>query len=487
MSESRPNIVLIVSEDHGPHLGCYGDPNARTPNLDRLAGEGARFVNHYTTCAICSPGRASILTGLHAHQNGQINLATHRYAMYRPFENLTTLAKKAGYRTARLGKLHVLPEAAFEFDYVWTDSERQSFQHRDMPFTTGAAGKFLKEAPDDPFLLYMCYSDAHLPMLHQSHGLPEKPMAGDEVELPGFCPVDAPHMRDRLAGYYNCLERLDAGIGMLLDEVKKQTDRETIVIFTTDHGQQFIRGKVTCYEGGLRTSMILHAPGRIGSGMVCDRLTSHVDVLPTILEFMGEAPLANRPGASLLPLARGEEVEWRDYLVGEWTGAPRSFYPQRSIRDGRYKLIVNYLAGEPNVGAGAYLAGQGFSYRKVWETQMDEEDLAATPPDLRKALERSINPPAEELYDLENDPYEIQNLAGDSSFADVQDRLRSQLVEWQKATGDRIAEPEVLKALGEMHDRISDEFYPEGGLPLASERAKIKWEYHKWIDPGIPV
>ena len=112
MPNDRPNLVLIVSEDHGPHLGCYGDANARTPHIDRLAAEGVRFAQHHTTCAICSPGRASILTGLYPHQNGQIDLATHCYSMYRPFANLATQLKSYGYRTARLGKLHVLPEAA---------------------------------------------------------------------------------------------------------------------------------------------------------------------------------------------------------------------------------------------------------------------------------------------------------------------------------------------------------------------------------------
>ncbi len=485
MNNSRPNIILIVSEDHGPHLGCYGDPNARTPNLDRLAGEGAMFTNHYSTCAICSPARASILTGLHTHQNGQINLSTHRYSMYRPFDNLTTVAKKAGYRTARLGKLHVLPEEAFHFDEVWNDWERISFQHRDMTATSEAAARFIEESPAEPFFIYMCYADAHLPMLHQSHGLPENPMQGGEVKLPGFCPVDSPHMRDRLAGYYNCLERMDTGIGMLLAEVKKRTDRETIVIFTTDHGQQFIRGKVTCYEGGLRTSLIIHAPERIKSPVVCDQLTSHIDLLPTILDFLGEPPLEHRPGATLLPLARGEEVKWREFLVGEWTGGPRSWYPQRSIRNHRHKLIVNYLAGQPNPGAAAYLP-HGGSTLKPWETQMNEEDFAAASPDLQRALERSSRPPAEELYDLEKDPYEIHNLAGDASLSGVQQQLRTQLLEWQKETDDRIADPEVLRALGEMHDRIAKLHYGQQDLPPARDLSKIQWDYGKWIDPAIP-
>ncbi len=333
-NDDRPNVLLIVSEDNGPHMGCYGDANARTPTLDRLAAEGARFANHHTTCAICSPGRASILTGLYPHQNGQINLTTHRYAMYRPFTNLSSILKAEGYRTARLGKLHVFPDEAFTFDTVWNERERISFQHRDVHRTAEVAGEFV-DAGDEPFFMYTCYSDAHLPELHQSFGEPKNPQSAADIEPPAFCRIDAPHIRDRVAAYYNCLERLDTGIKLLIDTLKQKSDRETIVVFTTDHGQQFIRGKVTCYEGGLRVPLIVHAPGRVQAGQVREELTSHVDVLPTILEMLGLDVPESVAGQSLLPLTQGKDVPWREHVVGQWTGSPDSWFPQRSIRNGR--------------------------------------------------------------------------------------------------------------------------------------------------------
>lgn len=479
-TDSRPNVLLIVSEDHGPHLGCYGDPNARTPTLDRLAAEGARFDNHHTTCAICSPGRASILTGLHTHENGQINLATHRYAMYRPFRNVISILKENGYRTGRLGKLHVLPEEAFPFDFIWNDAERISFKQRDVHRTAEVAGEFAADG-DEPFLLYACFADAHLPELHQSYGEPANPLTGDDITLPDFCPIDSPHMRDRLAGYYNCLERMDTGIELMLEQLKKHSDRETIVIFTTDHGQQFIRGKVTCYEGGLRVSMLMHAPGRVAPGQVRTELTSHIDILPTLLDMLDIELPDHRSGRSMLPLARGEDVPWHDYVVGQWTGSPRMWFPQRSIRDGRYKLIVNYLAGERrNNGAAGYLPPG------LWETSLDEDDLAATPPDLRAALERSVDPPREELYDLQADPTELYNLADDPKLASVRDRLRTALEDWQRQHSDHIADPEVLEVLDEMHARIAEKHYaPHGGVPR--DKMAIKWDYARWIDPAVRV
>ena len=110
----RPNVLLIVSEDNGPELGCYGDPYARTPHLDRLAEEGVRFENAFVPYSVCSPSRAAFLTGLYPHQNGQIGLATHKFAMYREdTPNIVTLLKAAGYRTGLIGKLHVNPEHRF--------------------------------------------------------------------------------------------------------------------------------------------------------------------------------------------------------------------------------------------------------------------------------------------------------------------------------------------------------------------------------------
>lgn len=482
MSNKRPNVVLIVSEDHGPHLGCYGDANARTPTLDRLAREGVRFDHHQTPCAICSPGRASILTGLYPHQNGQIDLTTHGYAMYRPFSSLPSRLKQAGYRTARLGKLHVLPEEAFDFDFVWNDPGKISFRHRDIRATAETAGRFAAQATaaDQPYLLYICPSDTHLPLLHQSFGEPARPRSGESISLPDYCPIDAPHMRDRLAAYYNCLERLDRCVGLILASLKKQSDRETIVIFTTDHGLQFIRGKTTCYENGLRVSMILHAPGRIDSGRVCDALTSHVDLLPTVLDLLDLPLPSDRPGASLLPLARGESVPWREFLVGEWTGAPCLWFPQRSIRNGRYKLIVNYLRDRGNPCVRAYCPPGR------WETSLNDDDWNAAPADLRAALEFSLRPPAEELYDLRHDPYETRNLAGRPDAVGIQDILRAALLDWQRRYEDRIADPEVLAELTRMHEEMLGKHYPQGyGIP--ANRSAMQWTYGRWIDPGVPV
>lgn len=482
MAGNLPNVLFIVSEDHGPHLGCWGDPNARTPVLDELAATGVRFSKHYTTCAVCSPGRASLLTGLYPHQNGQIFLATHRYAMYRPFQNMVSILKDAGYQAGRLGKLHVLPEEAFPFDFVWNDPDFISFKNRDIHAIAEKGGQFAKEVrrTQQPWLLYACFSDAHLPLLHQSFGVPASPRTGEDLMLPEFCPVDSPHQRDRLAAYYNCLERLDTGIGLLLDRLRQEDDRETVVVFTTDHGQQFMRGKVTSYEGGVRVPLIVHAPGRVAQGMSCEETTSHVDLLPTLLDLLDLPQSVARPGQSLLPLAEGRSAGWRQHLVTEWNGSPTSFFPQRTIRDDRFKLIVNYCSGESNRLAAGYLPEN-----PIWETSLDAEDWKAAPEEWRMALRRSASPPPWELYDLENDPWELQNLASDRAYAAQLEELRTALVDWQKETDDRISDPEVREVLRQMHFDIAGKHYPNPNkVPV--NREQIEWKYGEWIDPGIP-
>ena len=153
---SRYNILLIISEDNGQHIGCYGDPYAQTPHIDKLASEGVRFENMYATQAVCSPGRASILTGLYPHQNGQFGLATHKYALYDEFPNMPRLLKNEGYRTGLIGKLHINPEDAFPYDLRWNPKEFISFANRDVRKMAEVAGEFMKPS-DEPFFLQISF------------------------------------------------------------------------------------------------------------------------------------------------------------------------------------------------------------------------------------------------------------------------------------------------------------------------------------------
>jgi len=439
----RPNILLIVSEDNGPELGCYGDPHAQTPHLDRLAESGARFERAFVPYSVCSPSRAVFLTGLYPHQNGQIGLATHKFALYdvNP-PNAFTMLKTTGYRTGLIGKLHINPDTAFPVDF--RKIRGANFGRRNMQEYAAAAGEFFRGG-DEPFFLSINYPDAHLPFLRQQFGRPTAPLAGADVKPLPWVGVDSPRLREVTADYYNCLKRLDEGIGLLVAELTKSGKAEdTLIVYIGDHGAQFPRGKISVYEGGLRIPLIVHWPGRVKPGVVRDELVSTVDILPTFLRAAGVEIPSNLPGLPLQQLLQGDAVEWRKHIFGFTTGSfPLAFQLRWSIRDDRYKLMVNLVPETENLGARPYLDP---NYRVTVVSGFTREEQASASPKVAAALERYQRPPRYELFDLKNDPHEWTNLADDPAFRDVRDRLENALTKFRTETRDPFLDAENVQA-----------------------------------------
>lgn len=452
----QPNILLIVSEDNGPELGCYGDPYAQTPNLDKLAEEGVRFERAFVSYSVCSPSRAVFLTGLYPHQNGQIGLATHHFSLYsKDTPNAATLMKAAGYRTGMIGKLHINPAEAFPFDF--REITGANFGRRKVEEYSEASARFFN-ASEQPFFLSINYPDAHLPFHRQQFGRPAEPLTGKDVKPLPWVGIDSPRLREVTADYYNCLARLDDGIGLLLEELEKsgKTDN-TLIIYIGDHGAQFPRGKVSLYEGGLRIPMIVKWPGHADPGMVSDELTSTVDILPTMLSAAGTEIPTNLPGLNLTPLLQGESVSWRKYIFGFGTGSfPLAFHLQHSIRDDRYKLILNLRPGTENLGSRSYL-DPTYPVTVVSGFTLEEQKTAS--PQVTAGLKRFRHPPAIELYDLKTDPYEWTNLAGQPEYAEVQKRLESALREFRTETLDPFLDPENVESFAASQLGIKDMSY----------------------------
>jgi len=443
---AAPNILLIVSEDNGPELGCYGDPYARTPNIDALAAEGVLFANAFVGYSVCSPSRACFLTGLHSHQNGQIGLATHKFAMYREdTPNFVTLLKPAGYHTGLIGKLHVNPESAFPFDFRAIPSS--NFQRKSSvdDYAAGAA-EFFAGAGDKPWFLSVNFPDAHLPFIRKINGRPGKPLDAGDVKAMPWVGVDTPRLNEQVANYYNCLSRLDDGIGLLLDELKKTGAADnTLVIYIGDHGAQFPRGKGTVYEGGLRVPMIVRWPGIAEPGQVRKELVSTIDLLPTALQAAGVTAAEKLPGWDLQPLLVGSDPgEWRDYIFALTTGSfPRACFVQHSVRDSRYKLISSPRPGTENLDARTYLDP---THPHFVVSGATPEDQATAPDIVKVAWELWKSPPRYELYDLKGDPGEWHNLADDPDHAPVRERLVEALTAWQKRTRDPFIEQSNVDA-----------------------------------------
>lgn len=446
----RPNVLLIVSEDNGAELGCYGDPYVKTPHLDQLADDGCRFTNAYVPHPVCSASRAAFLTGLYPFQNGQIGLATHRYAMYRAWDNIPSILKSHGYQTGMIGKLHVNPESAFPFDY--RAIKGNGFNDRPMSKYVEAAAQFFEKA-DKPFFLAVNFPDAHFPLLRQQYGLPNQPLAAGDVKPLPFIGVDTPRLRKGTADYYNCLMRLDAGVGMLLRRLERSGKAEnTLVIYLGDHGAQFSRGKATCYEGGLKIPMLVRWPGKVRRNTVSEKLVSTVDILPTILDAANLPARDSLPGKSLLPLASGKQGEWRDYLFAERTAySADSFYPQRTLRDARYKLILNLMPDRTNPVADAYLN----HYNSFYIYGTSQAEIEASSKAIQNAYATWKSPPAIELYDLWTDPWEFENLAGMEPHQETQERLRRELQRFREKHNDPLLDRSKLKRLSREHDFVA--------------------------------
>ena len=474
-SRKKPNVLLIVSEDNGPELGCYGDLYARTPHLNRLAADGVRFATAWVPYSVCSPSRACFLTGRYPHRNGQLGLATHKFAMYEKWPNLFSLLKSAGYRTALLGKIHVNPTSAFPLDRHWNPSSAISFGKRDVRRIAVEAGKFMR-AGDAPFVMSVNFPDAHYPLHRQLNGLPTFPQTAVDVKTLPWIGVDNERLRKHVADYYNCLARLDTGIGLLLEELARSGKADnTLVIYLGDHGAQFSRGKTSVYEGGLRVPLIVRWPGHTKAGHVATELVSSLDILPTVLQATNVKPPAGLDGRALQPLLEGRFVKWREHLFAHKMGAAAHFYyPQVAIRDARYKLIASPLR-RANPPAQIYTDNSGVFF--IAGTRKDE--VAAASPIIQKAYATYHNPPPVELYDLQVDPYEFKNLANVPKHAAVQKRLHGRLREWQRDTGDPLADAAALK-------RYTTEIDEAAALkPFLSYRRdkNFRWRYLDWMKP----
>jgi N-sulfoglucosamine sulfohydrolase len=440
-----PNILLIVSEDNGPELSCYGEPYVKTPVLDKLAAQAVRFDRAYVPQAGCSQSRAAYLTGLYPHQNGQIGLATWKFGMYREdTPNMVTSLKRAGYRTGIIGKLHVNPASAFPFDFQAVSES--NFSRKKLSRYAEEAGRFF-EAGKEPFFVSINYTDAHRPFIKSKANLPAKPLTADQVKTLAYIGLESEGLRQQVADYYNCMARLDALVGELLAKLKASGKYDdTLIVYLGDHGADLIRGKRTCYEGGVRVPLIVRLP-KGKADQVRRELVSTLDLFPSFLEVSGAEPVADLPGRSLLPLLRGEKPKWRKYMPTEYhLHSAHNYYPQRAIRNDRYKLIENLQPDEED-------PGYAFTINRFFGQQV----LAALPKAPKKvqaAYALMQRPPKYQLYDLQKDPYEFINLADDPAYRSARHELSTELTRWRRVTHDPLLNQVNLSRLKAEIDTI---------------------------------
>ena len=440
-NQKAPNIVVVLVDDlRWDEIGCMGHPFVRTPNIDRIAREGARFRNAFCTTPLCSPVRACLLTGLHTHHHGILDNINRSEQSHR-LKTFPQVLQRAGYETAYVGKWHMGNDdtARPGFDH-WVsmkgqgtsfdptlnvDGVRRQFKGHTTDVLNEKASAFISKEREKPFCLYVAHKALH-PELTQrddgsitdpgaAHFLPAKrhrDLYVDEAiprrlnanssakgklallrEIDGVPPLSAETgtddetVRERL----RMLAGVDEGVGQLLDELETSGKVDsTVFVVMSDHGYWYGEHGLSverrlAYEESLRIPLLVRYPKSIQAGTLIDEFALSIDLAPTLLEFSAASEKMEVDGVSLVPVLRGESPEdWRSSFLIQYnsdTVFPRVYrMGYRAIRTPRWKFIrYNELEG------------------------MDE------------------------LYDLKNDPYELRNVVGDSELRSVLNDLNSEL------------------------------------------------------------
>ena len=420
-SGGAPNIVFIVGDDLGWHdLGCYGDNQVSTPNIDRLASEGVRFTNAFVVASSCSPSRASLITGQYPHTNGVTGL-THirKKLMLSPFRTtMPEVLARHGYNTAMEGKWHVAPY----FPTAWYGyRERLSgIMPKDHWIKSSEkALKFLEENRNNRFYLELDYMDTHRDDFGEFHFADGFPVDPEKIHIPDYYTLpDWPEIRADLAKYYSNAMKMDMMIGQVLAKLDELGLTEnTLVCFVSDNGPPYPGNKMTLYDRGIGTPLIFRQPGKIPAGTVNDSMVSTTDIMPTLLEAAG-CPIPNSvQGKSALGLAEGTRNEpLHDAVFAEMTYHV-NYLPMRAVRTERWKYIRNYSDDAVGLDQCAH---------------MEWAQRVCTLPN-----QGWIRPRVpEELYDLKNDPDEQKNLVADSSFQEQLTMMRQRLDRHMRETKD---------------------------------------------------
>jgi len=440
------NVLMVVTDDLGTHLGCYGDGLARTPHLDRLAAEGTRFTQAFCTTASCSASRSVILSGLHNHATGQYG-HQHSYHNFHTFENIRTLPvllAEAGYRTARIGKFHVQPELVYRFDEVLDRAPAgRPVNARNMAAMADRVRPFLSREDSRPFFLYFCTTDPHRSGVVNTNsphrpdrfgngpnypGIEETVFRPEDLAVPAFLP-DNPATRAELAEYYRAVTRIDRGMGRLIEVLKETGHYEnTLILFLSDNGMAFPGSKTTLYEPGMRLPLVVRSPTQTRRGGTCSGMVSWVDLTPTILDFAGVSFDADQfHGRSFLGiLEQSNPAGWDEVYASHTFHEITMYYPMRVIRTSRYKCILNLAHPLP------------FPFASDLEESATWRSVSTTGGAWfgKRPVKAFLQRPRYELYDLEQDPDEVVNLADDPKHSFECERLKGRLRVFQEKTGD---------------------------------------------------
>lgn len=423
--DKKPNIIWIITEDISPEMSCYGYKPVQTPNLDKLASEGLKYTNAFSTSPVCSASRSALITAMYQTSIDAHNHRSHRddnYALPEPVKPITEYLKKGGYYTV-LGEVKENGVRGYgKTDYNF-NLDKSIFDGNDWK------GRKIGQ----PFFAQLMISVTHRGAIWNGAVQKHQPQIDpDKVVLPPFYPN---HMvaREDWATYLESIQLMDSYVGNILKRIEDEgISQNTVIIFSSDHGRCMVRDKQFIYDGGIKVPLLIKWPGNIKPGTVNENLVSLIDVSATVLQLGGVTLPVYIEGRPLF----GKNAVKRKYIIAARDRMDETVDMMRAVRTSKFKYIKNYMPERP------YMQSNNYKEKEypVWNLlkQLNSEGKL-TP--VQALFVASVKPP-EELYDIRNDPYEINNLASDPKYHIRISSMRKILDEWIVKTGDKGQIPE---------------------------------------------
>ena len=423
-STEKPNILLIIADDATYRdLSLYGGQNVSTPNIDHFAKEGVVFNNAFLSMSMCNPCRSELYTGLYPARNGS---CWNHSASRTGTKSIVHYLGDLGYRVGLCGKKHVNPEEIFPFENV--PGIEGGCVNPNPEFGIEGIREFIARDTTQPFCLVAGLFEPHAPW---TLGHPEHFDAG-ALQLPPYM-ADTETTRRDYAKYLAEIEVLDQEVGAILKTLDENGNADdTMVIFTSEQGAQFPGCKWTNWNTGIHTGFVVRWPGRVAPDSRSDAMIQYTDVMPTLIEVAGGDPNAGDfDGSSFLPVLLGKSDHQREFVYFMHNNIPEGPpYPIRAVTDGTYHYIRN-LTPEA-VYIEKHIMGKT-RWHDYWLSWLFESTFKER---TRAIVNRYLRRPPEQLYRMDEDPYEMKNLADDPAHEKGKKRLSEELDRWMEEQGD---------------------------------------------------
>jgi len=449
-NKKQLNVVWISCEDMGPILGSYGNEIIKTPNLDKLASEGVRYTNAFSTVGVCAPSRFSIITGMYSARIGAHNMRTGDFHNFKTPEQVTYrsdigVLDKEGvnipeYEVVPPTYIKPFTEILRKEGYYCANNFKCDYQFN-SPFTAWdevSSTVSFRDAPKDkPFFYVWNTLLTHESRIWERSNEPLTVNPNDVI-IPDYFP-DIPEVRNDIARKYSNIEAMDKKVGELIQQLEDDgLLSNTIIMFWSDHGGNLLRQKRAVGNSGLNVPLIIRYPDKKDAGKVDNRIVSLMDLGPTVLSLLNIKPPKYFDGKAIAGVF---EERPRKYAFGTADRFDESTDMQRSVLDGRYVYIRNFMPEKPLIYRNKYRE------RITMNSKLIELDsLDRLKGDAKYIFMKTK--PYEEFYDLSNDPYEVNNLINDDKYRRKINEFRSVLENWQEEINDKgfIAENKIIKS-----------------------------------------